>query len=167
MTLQDEFFKDNYDALSDAAKRISKGSPLSEDLLSYSIEAFLFRKDVNEIIESGGARFFIVRILLNSWNSSTSPFYNIYRKQTTETIEEEHEEIPEEEDFTDYETADKIKIFISSLPWYEKELWKMIHEEGHTLSSLARETGIPRTSISFTINRIKKWTKTQLEKDQK
>ena len=167
MTVQDEFFNDNYQALSDASVRISKGSPLAEDLLSYTIETFLTRKDTNEIISSGGARFFMVRIMMNSWNSSTSPFYNIYRKQTTETLEETHEEIPEEEDFTDYETADKIATLISSMPWYEGELWKMIHEEGYTAASLARETGIPRTSISFTINRIKKWTRLQLEKDKK
>jgi hypothetical protein len=32
------------------------------------------------IIDSGGGRFYCVRIMLNSWKSVTSPFYHTYRK---------------------------------------------------------------------------------------
>lgn len=163
MTSQDEFFNDNYQALSEASIRISKGSQLSEDLLSYTIEVFLTRKDANEIINSGGARFFMVRIMLNSWNSSTSQFYNLYRKQNTEELNENHEEIPEEEDFTDYETADKISQIVGTLPWYERTIWEMVHLQGSNGSKISKETGIPKTSIYATLGSVNRIIKKKLK----
>jgi plasmid maintenance system antidote protein VapI len=38
-------------------------------------------------------------------------------------------------------------------------LFETFVEENHTVSSLARATGIPRTSVSLTINRVRRFLK--------
>jgi uncharacterized protein YerC len=41
-------------------------------------------------------------------------------------------------------------------------LFKTFVEGGHTYSSLSRDTGIPRTSISLTVNRVREYIKQNL-----
>ena len=158
MSIIETFFQDNYENLQQAAKNITGNDPLWEELLHYTLDAFLMKKDVEEIIESGGGRWYCVRIMLNSYRSTTSPFYTAYRRPSAEL--QEVPEYVEEEDLT--EVADKIKKEIENLNWYDKMLFEVFLDEGHTISSLARVTGIPRTSISLSINRIRRHIKKKL-----
>jgi len=158
LSIIEDFFQDNYDQLKQAAINISGGSELWEELLHYTVDEFLRKKNVEDIIKSGGGRFYCVRIMMNSYRSTTSPFYTTYRRPSSELEEvTEHEE----EDNT-IEIADKIKKEIEKLNWYDKMLFEIFVDEGHTISSLARATGIPRTSISLSINRIRRHIKKNL-----
>jgi hypothetical protein len=150
--------QDNYIPLKEAAERISGNHELSEELLHYTLDEFLRKKDVEAIIDSGGGRFYCVRILLNSWKSGTSPFYNTYKKPSADLDIEKFEDIEEDYDPTT-EIADNIKRELDKLGWFDKKLFEVFYTEGHTISSLARATGIPRTSISLSINRIRKHIK--------
>ena len=157
------WLQDNYSILADAALNISKGDQLHEELLHYSLDQLLGKENVVEIIDSGGANFYTVRIMLNSWRSTTSEFYRIYRRPTSDIDDYSvQNEEPEDMEYVT-ETAKKIQQEIEKLHWYDRELFKVFVEEGHTMSSLSRVTGIPRTSISLTINRIRKHIKKQLK----
>lgn len=158
----DSFMSENYKNLLEAAQRITKHSELSEELLHYALESFIVRRDCESIIESGGARYFIVRILLNQWNSSTSHFYNTYRKPSDSITSYLEESIADEMDFNVVETADKIQKILVNLSWYEQMLMDTYVQENHNISSLSRVTSIPRTSISLSINRIRKHIKSNL-----
>lgn len=159
MTVIEQFFQDNYTALREAAKKISGNDPLWEELLSYTVDEFLRKKNVEEIILSGGGRYYCVRIMMNSFRSTTSPFYLTYRRPSTDI--HDIPDLPQEEDNTN-EIAEKIRKEIEKLSWYDKMLFEIYLDEGHTISSLARATGIPRTSISLSINRIRKHIKKKL-----
>lgn len=156
MTSIDQFVNDNYTVLEDAAKRISGNDPLWQELLHYTLDEFLRKPNVEEIIDSGGGRFYCVRIMMNSFRSTTSPFYTTYRKPSDSLVEAE--DIVEEEDYTQ-ELVKKVKAELQKLPWYDRMLFETFVDEGHTISSLARATGIPRTSISLSINRIRRHIK--------
>jgi hypothetical protein len=149
---------DNYIPLKEAAERISGNDPLSEELLHYTIDEFLRKKEVDTIIDSGGGRFYCVRIMLNSWKSVTSPFYHTYKKPSADLDIEKIEDIEDDYDPTT-EIADNIKRELDKLGWFDKKLFEVFYTENHTISSLARATGIPRTSISLSINRIRKHIK--------
>lgn len=156
-----------YDSLKDASKKISQNSELHEELLHYSLEQLAFKVNLQEIIDSGGANFYVIRIMMNSWKSTTSPFYNIYRKPSVNLDEVSYltqiadDSSVEEEEYI-MELSRKIKGELNALHWYENKLFSLYLEEDHTLSSLSRSTGIPRTSISLTINRIKSHIKSQI-----
>ena len=162
MTIED-WIKDNYQILAEAAQNISKNNDLHEELLHYSLDQLLGKEQVEDIISSGGANFYTIRIMMNSWRSTTSEFYRLYRRPSAEI--EEYSVPAEEEEDTEWinETAKKIQQEIDNLHWYDRELFKVFVEEGHTMSSLSRVTGIPRTSISLTINRIRKHIKNRLK----
>jgi len=161
LTIED-WINDNYQVLSEAAQNISKNNELHEELLHYSLDQLLGKEQVEDIIASGGANFYTIRIMLNSWRSTTSEFYRLYRRPSSEI--EEYSVPAEEEEDTEWigETAKKIQQELDKLHWYDAELFKVFVEENHTMSSLSRVTGIPRTSISLTINRIRKHIKNKL-----
>ena len=96
--------------------------------------------------------------MLNSWKSVTSPFYHTYKKPSSDLDIEKFEDIEDEQDATT-EIADRIKKELDTLPWFDRKLFEIFYTENHTISSLARATGIPRTSISLSINRIRKHIK--------
>lgn len=153
--------QENFTELQQAAYRISKGSDLSEELLHHCLEAFLVKRDVADIVASGGARFYLVRMMMNQWASTTSPFYNIYRRHNVEITEDYIDPETEEEDYVG-QTADQIRVALNDLAWYDRILFDTFVQENHTVSSLARATQIPRTSISLSINRIRRHIKTNL-----
>ena len=159
MTLVEQFVNENYGPLKEAAERISGNHPLSDELLHYTLDEFLRKQSVEDIILSGGARFFCVRIMLNSFRSTTSAFYTTYRRPSSELGEvADH---VEEQDNTN-ELVDKIKKELHKLSWYDQMLFDTFVDESHTISSLARATGIPRTSVSVSINRIRRHIKKNL-----
>jgi hypothetical protein len=149
---------DNYYPLKEAAERISGNDPLSEELLHYTLDEFLRKRNVEDIIESGGGRFYCVRIMMTQWKSVTSPFYHTYRKPSQDIDLQEVSDLADYDDNT-LHIADRIKEELAVLPWFDRKLFEVFLTEGHTISSLARATGIPRTSISLSINRIRKHIK--------
>ena len=157
----------NYLSLKDAASKISQNNDLYEELLHYALEQLAFKPNLQEIIDSGGANFYLIRIMLNSWKSTTSPFYTTYRKQYVNLDDISYltqisdDNSTEEQEYI-MDTSLKIKSELEGLHWYEKELFALYLKDGHTLSSLSRFTGIPRTSISLTINRIKNYIKNKI-----
>jgi len=162
----DEFMHENYQELQKAASRISKNSELSEELLHFCIEDFLAKKDASIIVASGGGRFYIVRMMMNQWHSGTSPFFHTYRREHDE-LQEDIIDPDQEEDEYVIERAGRVREELDQLCWYDKLLFDTFVQENHTVSSLARATRIPRTSISLSINRIRKHVKAKLDgKDQ-
>lgn len=158
----DEFMHENYEELQKAAVRISKNSELAEELLHYCIEEFLTKKDSSAIVTSGGGRFYIVRMMMNQWNSVTSPFFHTYRRDYDE-LQEDIIYTDEDQDEEVVESARRIRAELDTLCWYDKLLFDTFVQENHTVSSLARATGIPRTSISLSINRIRRHVKAKLD----
>jgi hypothetical protein len=155
----------NYTNLLQAARNISYNSELSTELLHYSLEQLLIKPNIQEIIDSGGAQFWVVRTMLNSWRSTTSGFYKIYRGYPNQIALDSYldkNDIADEEYVQLEETAAKIVKELDQLDWYSKELFRIFLEEGHTISSLSRSTKIPRTSISLTINRVRKHVKSKI-----
>ena len=153
------FLTDNYLPLKEAAQRISSNNELSEELLHYAIDEFLKKPNAEEIVLSGGARWFCVKILMNSWKSSSSPFFFTYRRETVDLAD--IEDIADDtEDLTEF--VQKTREVLQTLPWYDRKLFETFVADGHTVSSLARATGIPRTSVSLTLNRVRKHVKKNL-----
>ena len=147
---------DHYLPLKEASIKISGGSDLAEELLHYTLDSFLRNTNLEEILEAGAGRWFCVKIMMNSFRSVTSPFYHTYRNNPF-PLHEAHEAV-EEEDPTE-ELAARAKALLAELPWYDRMLFETFVEDNHTVSSLARSTGIARTSVSLTINRVRRYLK--------
>jgi DNA-directed RNA polymerase specialized sigma24 family protein len=163
----DEWCKTNYNNLLQSSKNISYNSELSEELCHYAIEALLTKPNVQEIIDSGGATFWVIRVMLNSYRSTTSQFFKLYRGHfeqiSLESYLSDETDIEDQAESETEETAIKIRAELAKIYWYDRELFNLYTEGSHTISSLARETKIPRTSISLTINRVRSHIKSQIK----
>ena len=147
-----------YPELIKAVKKITGGHSLHMDLLHYAIEDLYNKPNRDDIIQSGGVRFWLVRVCMTQWRSRTGPFFKQFGDHY-------HKEIPEtlaETEPAESIDATRVSKLLHSLPWYDKMLWETFCNGEHTYSSLARETGIPRTSISLTIRRVRDYLKQNL-----
>ncbi len=167
MTITD-WTNSHYKLLSEAIYRITSGDSLSEELLHYTLTAFLDRADTQQIVDSGGGFYFCLKIATNSWKSTTSPFYRVYRDPNLhQELLPKHEEVPdtesEEQDLENLDLHRKIDTELSKLSWYEKELTIAYSQHNCNASLLSKVTKIPRTSINLTLNRVRAHIKTNLE----
>ena len=152
-----QFLEQEYTTLQQAAQKITGNNELQLDLLHYAIEELSGKQNLQAILDSGGGRFYLVSIMMTQWRSQTGPFYKQFMKEHVDIATWDQAE--EEEPRLD---VTKIRSILDSLPWYERELFKLFTDGQHTYSSLSRETGIPRTSIGLTIKRIRKHIKQNL-----
>ena len=146
-----------YPELIKAAKKITGGHQLHMDLLHYALEELYNKPNTDQIVLSGGLRFYLVRIMMVQWRSRTGPFYKQFGDHYSR-------EVPTglSEPQTDGFDADRVRTLLAQLPWYDRLLFQTFTDGEHTYSSLARETGIPRTSISLTIRRVREFIKQNL-----
>jgi hypothetical protein len=156
---------ENYKPLKEAITRITEGSDLSEELLHYVLSQLLERKDVQHLVETGEAWYMCLKIATNSWRSTTSPFYLCYRKEKIDLSQKEYALCDDTEDQNlDIDgLLTGIDKELNQLSWYEKELMKAYAEHNNNASALAKGTGIPRTSISLTIKRIRNHVKERIK----
>lgn len=140
-----------YPILIEASKKITNNHELHMDLLHYALEELYSKKNYDEIINSGGVRFYVVRIMLTQWRSNTGPFYKMFFNQKSNEITDDIIEYKE----YDQNELEYIKA-LEDLAWYDKELFKIFSDKQHTISSLSRETGIPRSSVDITIKKVRK-----------
>lgn len=139
-----------YPKLIEASKKITGNHELHLDLLHYALEELYSKSNYDEIINSGGVRFYVVRIMLTQWRSNTGPFYKMFFNPKNNEIVGDFADMPTEINELDY------KQVLESLGWFDKELFKLFTIGQHTISSLARQTGIPRSSVDFTIKKVRK-----------
>lgn len=178
-----EWTDNNYQPFKEACQRICEGNPLAEELTHYVLSEFLLKADVQDIINSGGGFFYVLRMATNNWKSTTSPFFRTYRDPNLriplnehhyqerqendrhEELEPEHRQssktkiqmngIEEVSEWTFEELYERVQTHIQTLGWYERELLQVYAENNGNASLVSRLTKIPRTSINLTIRKVK------------
>lgn len=164
----------NWEELQITAKKITKNDQHWEELLHIVILDFLQKENLQEILDSwdgNGARFYVVRMLLNQYRSSSSPYHKLNRDLIIDYDENHHSTYDSNyifgmEDYTD-EEFDVAMDELDRLTWYDCMLFKTLVNEGHTFTSLSKETGISRNSIGVTINRVKNHLKKKINEFRK
>ena len=159
----DAWTDQNYVPLKKAIDRITKHSELSEELLHYTLEVLLLRKDLFHLVESGEAWYMCLRIATNNWNSANSPFHRTYRQDYLDisTVTEKPDTDSDYDDKIDT-LLGKIDTELKKLTWFEEMLLKVYVEHGENAALLSRKTGIPRTSINLTIKRVRQHLKNEI-----
>ena len=156
----------------DISKRItSNRHPDYEDLLHETILA-LYNSDLQKIkyiIEQKKLTFYIVRIMLNQYQSNTSPYHKKYRKQynekqlkefyiyTKEPLTKEKIKKLEEQENRLQWIEDKLK----HLSWFDVEVFKIYYRENYSLNTMSKATKINRSTLGKSIRYIKNYLKGQ------
>jgi len=160
-------------------KLTSNKYPDHEDLL-HEVILELYSKEeelINGLINRGELLYYIVRVMINQYHSSTSPFYAKYkrhyqiRKQYKENyifnkrdggiaIEnwEELKEMERKLNWIDKKCKD--------LNWFDVQIFKIYYlsEQNFSLTSMQMATKINRNTLGKSIRIVKKYLKNEQEK---
>ena len=165
-----QWINENYTNILQWAKNAAQGKSDYEDLAHYAITAFLEHPKADELVERGEARWFIVRILLNSSRGAKSEYYRLYRPKH-DTLPDHTINTPDE----DYNIGidiltETINGILDDLKhgdpeeWYNVTVFELCMKQNRpNFSKIARETGIPRTSISNAYYQTIDYVKTKLK----
>lgn len=150
-----EYVSENYDNIRNWLYNVTNGErpDLFDDFVHEIIVIFMEHEKAHDVVIAGDARWFIVRIALNQWRSSTSPFHKQYRPKHTEltidlpiAIEEYDIEI---DVILDLAVQILDEMHMGTLEEYYMSLVVMIyHTLDHNFSEMQRRLDIPRTSLS-------------------
>lgn len=178
----------NYSNIVQWAKNMTKSDQLAEELAHYAIETFITHKRYEEVIEKhnnepehGHCRGFILAIMRNSWYGKKSEFTRYHkahradighRKRNVSSNkfnslleEQQHYEYDFETDYiieAIYGILEEMELEIEDLHWFNARLFKMWLETPN-FSAIARQTGIPRTSISNAVQEARDYVREQLK----
>ena len=169
------YLEKSYNKLLEISKRITSNKyPDYEDLLHESILA-LYNSDqekIKDIIEKKQLTFYIVRIMMNQYQSNTSPYHKKYRR----TKHKEHlkdfyiytKEPLTKEKMQEFEDREKrlqwIDEKLKGLSWFDVEVFRIYFREGFSLNKMQKETKINRSTLGKSIRFIKNFLKNEKQK---
>ena len=164
------YLEKSYNKLLEISKRITSNKyPDYEDLLHESIIA-LYNSDkekIQDIIEKKQLTFYIVRIMMNQYQSNTSPYHKKYRR----TKHKKHlkdfyiytKEPLTKEKMQEFEDREKrlqwIDEKLKGLSWFDVEVFRIYFREGFSLNKMQKETKINRSTLGKSIRYIKNYLK--------
>ena len=169
------YLEKSYNKLLEISKRITSNKyPDYEDLLHESIIA-LYNSDkekIKDIIEKKQLTFYIVRIMMNQYQSNTSPYHKKYRRTkhkehlkefyiyTKEPLTKEKMQVFEDREKRLQWIDEKLK----GLSWFDVEVFRIYFREGFSLNKMQKETKINRSTLGKSIRFIKNFLKNEKQK---
>lgn len=153
------------------AKKICKGSAEAEDVAHFAITEFMEHERGQELVEGGKALNFISGIIWRSFWSATSRYHTIYRQKGRVYTSATDLEIMKDDNPYDYErdiAAEAISGVLEDMKadsielWFRATLFEMWIKEPN-YSELARQTKIPRTSISKAVDEAREYIQQTLK----
>ena len=164
------YLENSYSKLLEISRRITSNKhPDYEDLLHETIIALYNsnQEKIKTIIEKKQLTFYIVRIMMNQYQSNTSPYHKKYRR----TKHKEHlkdfyiytKEPLTKEKMQEFEDREKrlqwIDEKLKGLSWFDVEVFKIYYRENYSLNTMSKATKINRSTLGKSIRFIKNYLK--------
>lgn len=160
----EQYIQTNYNTLANIARTITHNrTPDWEDLLSEVVLVILEsdRARMEALIGRNQMRYWVTRIMLNQYNSSTSPYHYKYRMHTVRhrkadpeirrwLAEGDRDEIQAREVMLEY-----VEEALKDMDYFDRMVTTIYYKHGHSLNTLAAETGISRTTLYKAIKRTR------------
>ena len=173
MSVVNKYMNENYTRIVDIAKVITKGhAPDFEDLAHEVILMVLEADDekMEALIKKKQMRYWIIRLCINNYRSTTSRYHYKYRKpkerhrKAAEHLRHVHglDEIEQKEH--DEIALDFIYRRLQNIEWFEKNCFSIYYGDEHSLNSMAKETGISRNTLYRAICDVRNYIKDEAKK---
>jgi RNA polymerase sigma factor (sigma-70 family) len=147
--------KESYKNLRKIALSLTKNNFEADDLLHDTI-SYLLEKDLDHIKNINAYIACAMRI---SYYSNRSNYHRLYRKNYkmhSDIIPEHLENIKIEHTWmADRLTNEQLDIYISRLPFFEREVFYLYALNDFSYDELSRETGIPKSYLYQTVKSAK------------
>ena len=168
----DKYLSDNYELIQEIAFTITRGKKIDSEDLAHEVIIVLYDSDIDKLahlIETNQMKYYIIRIMLNQYNSNTSPYHYKYRK----LIEMHRNARNEIRLWSDDQIEEKlikeslhtfVEEELSDLPYFERKVIEVYYNHDHSLNSLAEATGISRSTLWKTLKKGRNVIKKNHEK---
>tara|TARA_R110000822_G_scaffold65772_1_gene160909 strand:+ start:2124 stop:2609 length:486 start_codon:yes stop_codon:yes gene_type:complete len=153
------------------SKKICRSSSESEEVAHFAIAEFMEHERGQELVDSGRAMNFLSGIIHRSFHSSTSKYHTIYRQKNRMHSLPDNYDQQEDTEMYDYEqdeATESIQGVLEDMKadgidlWFRAVLFEMYVKEPN-YSELARQTKIPRTTISKAVEEAKEYIQITLK----
>jgi hypothetical protein len=146
------YLSKNYYVLLNIAKKITKQSELSGDLL-HEIIIQLYDKEEIKLREydDNSIKYYITAIMRINYYSKTSPFYYRIRRERVlfnVDLSQCWDISYEQEEFESEELLQLLEIEYTNLDWFKKSLLDLYLSLNSSMKAVSRNTNIPTQSIS-------------------
>lgn len=148
---------------------VTRNHQNTDDLLNDCILSLLERGSdfTQQLVVNDKVQHYLVRACYIQYNSSTSSFYETYKKGIGKELTEEIELEDKVEEHEDVEKlAKEVKLYIGNLPVYERTLAQKHYLEGTSQREMSNMYNINRIHIAKDINNIKKNIKISFNRNQ-
>lgn len=162
MNTLDRYLIDNYEVICEMALTITRGRKYDAEELAHEVIVVLYdadREKMEGLIQRRQMRYWIARIMLNQYNSSTSPYHYKYRKPEARHRDAAHEIEAWSADDDGWEGRERLCTFVeeqlANQPYFERMVFQVYVAHNHSLNTLAEATGISRTTLYKAIKKIR------------
>ena len=161
----------SYNKFKDVALNICNDEDKASDVVQMTMEALLKmpKETLQDIYNKDGLLWYVIRIINLNIKSKTSRYYYKYNKYyelidgstcTSSYSPDFYEnKTRDDERSTNHIRLDAIDELLKEQHWYDRELFLTYYYGGYTLDTLAAKTGISRTSIFYTLKRVREFLK--------
>lgn len=165
---------ENYNSIVEIATVITSGRKPDFEDLAHEVILMVLEADrakMDKLVEKKQMRFWIIRLCINNYRSTTSRYHYKYRKP-----EERHRKAAEHlrhihnlEDLESKKFNEKVLAFIEkkldNVEWFEKNCFAIYYGDEHSLNSMAQETGISRNTIYRAICDVRNYIRDEVKKE--
>ena len=179
MLVLNKYINNNYARLREVSIKLTSNKyPDHEDLL-HDVILYLYSKEeelISGLIQRGELLYYIVRIMINQYHSSTSPFYMKYKKHYTIRKQYKENYIFNKEGSIQIENWEELKEMerklnwiddkCKDLNWFDVQIFKIYYLNGFSLNTMQMATKINRNTLGKSIRIVKKYLKEKLKHDR-
>lgn len=162
-----DYLNRNYYHLEKIANKLTKGDPLTKDLLHECILQVLEKDRVTlHKNDDNSITYYFTAIMRINYFSKTSPFhYRIRRERQIMNVDLSTcwDLSEEQQEFETERIYQLLEINYSELNWFQKSLLDMYLSLNSSMNAVSRKTNIPKTSISRYINEIRNIVKEDIK----
>ena len=164
-----------YDKVHDIALKITKGNDIDAQDLTQEVYVIMLEYDqekLQTIYDNGHLNYWVARVMLNQYLRSTSPFkkkHHSYLKDANAIVSDlayDNTEEAIQDKILFEERLQMVEDAMKDLHFYDKTLFKVYYESGHSIRSLSESTSISTTSIFNTIKNVRNYIKNEVKDKQ-
>ncbi len=165
MTLND-YVSTHYTEIIKAAKQVA---PSHAEDLAHEVILQVYDQDarkVQDLVDTGDLKFWIIKMMLRNYRSKTSPWHYKYRKDEIRRRQLAHWikawSEPGSYEHRREKMLQTIDEALAEVPWFDAAVFSIYYEEGHSLNSLAKSTGISRHTLHSSIKKCREHIKKKI-----
>ena len=146
----------NYTELRTIAKKITKDSDWTDDLLQDVLLQLYEKKEIKlKSLDDNSIKYYIVAVLKINWYSKTSPFFRKVRMESSKYTElYDMIEVPDDCVFDDHRLMELIENEWTETSWFHKIIFEKYMILG-SLKKVSKDTTIPLSSVARYIKETK------------